>query len=284
MSRQVHSADGSPIAVHSVGTGPGVVLLHGGAVRESDYRRLAQALSAGGLTVHRYNRRGRPDTAPITGGETVATDIEDLAAVLQVTGARAVFGHSGGGFIALQAGLHSLTAPLIDRIAVYDPGLCIDGRPNTAYIGDFERLIAEGNLGLAFALMHKHTYPEEPTAKLPLGVGAVLTRLFFHTSVGKSMIEVMPTIAPEVRRIADSDGPATAYAPIQAETLLMAGSRSPRYFAENCRDVAAVLPRGRALVVKGANHTAPILAGTAIVQALTGFFSAPRTSDLRKAA
>ena len=54
------------------------------------------------------------------------TDIGDLAAVLEHTGARSIFGHSGGGFVALRAGL---SLPL-DRIAVYDPGLSILGRPS----------------------------------------------------------------------------------------------------------------------------------------------------------
>lgn len=271
---RVHSADGSPITVHTDGNGPGIVLIHGGALRVGDYRRLALALSAGGLTVHRYNRRGRPDTAPVTGNETVDTDIEDLAAVLKGTGARAIFGHSGGGFVALQAGLHPLTAPLIERIAAYDPALCIDGRPDVAYVYDFERLINEGNHAMAFAVMNKYTYPEDATAKLPLGVNAAIGKLFFRTPIGKRMMEVMPSIGPEVRRIAESNCPATAYAPIRAQTLLMAGSRSPRYFAENCRDVAAALPNGRALVLKGLNHTAPNIAGKAIVQPLTEFFAA----------
>ncbi|MFD0633585.1 alpha/beta fold hydrolase [Catenulispora yoronensis] len=139
---RVHSADGSPLTVHTVGDGPGIVLLHGGGLRESHYRRLAKALAAGGFAVHRYNRRGRPDTAPVTGDETIATDVEDLAAVLAATGARSAFGHSGGGFVALQAGMASQTAAMLDRIAVFDPGLYIDGRPAGGWIDEFERWVA----------------------------------------------------------------------------------------------------------------------------------------------
>jgi pimeloyl-ACP methyl ester carboxylesterase len=121
---RITAKGGAGIAVHSVGTGPGIVILHGGGVMERDYRRLAQALSDR-FTVHLYNRRGRPDSAPLDGTETVTTDIDDLAAVLEHTGARNVFGHSGGGFVALRAGL---SLPL-ERIAVYDPGVSILGYP-----------------------------------------------------------------------------------------------------------------------------------------------------------
>ena len=59
--------------------------------------------------------------------------------MLEHTGARSVFGHSGGGFVALRAGL---SLPL-ERIAVYDPGLAIDGRPSFAFLdaldGRYER-------------------------------------------------------------------------------------------------------------------------------------------------
>ena len=112
--------------VRSIGDGPGVVILHGGGVAEREYHRLAQALSDR-FSVHLYNRRGRSDSAPLDGTETVATDIGDLAAVLEHTGARSIFGHSGGGFVALQAGLR---LPL-ERIAVYDPACRSSaGRPS----------------------------------------------------------------------------------------------------------------------------------------------------------
>ena len=47
----------------SVGSGPGVVVVHGGGVTASIYRRLAERLSSR-LTVHLYNRRGRADAPP----------------------------------------------------------------------------------------------------------------------------------------------------------------------------------------------------------------------------
>src|SRR6476619_6454727 len=133
---RITSGDGAPIVVRSIGEGPGVVILHGGGVTERDYHRFAQALS-NRFSVHLYNRRGRSDSAPLDGTETVETDINGLAAVLEHTGARSVFGHSGGAFVALQAGLR---LPL-DRIAAYDPGLSIDGRPSFAFFDEFERAV-----------------------------------------------------------------------------------------------------------------------------------------------
>ena len=50
----ITSSDDAPITVHTVGSGPAVVVLHGAGVSVRDYRRLAQRLGAG-CTVHLYN-------------------------------------------------------------------------------------------------------------------------------------------------------------------------------------------------------------------------------------
>lgn len=265
---KVTSGDGAVVTVYSVGAGPGIVILHGGGVGEWEYRRLANAL-ADRFTVHLYNRRGRPDSAPLTGTETVETDLADLGAVLEHTGARSVFGHSGGGFVALRAGL---TLPL-ERIAVYDPGLSIDGRPSGRYIPEFERLVSEGEYARAMTVMTRATYPDDFGAKLPFGMAVGLTKLFLRTPIGRRFVDLMPTIPPEIRRIFEHDGPATDYAGITAELLLTAGAGSPRYFMDNCRAVADVTPRGRALLIPRSSHNAANIARPDFVRPFAEFFA-----------
>jgi len=265
---RITSADGATIAVHSIGDGPGVVILHGGGVAERDYHRLAKALSSR-FSVHLYNRRGRSDSAPLDGTETVATDIGDLAAVLAHTGARSIFGHSGGGFVALQAGL---SLPL-DRIAVYDPGLSILGRPSFAFFEPFEKAVKAGDNARAMTIMARGVYPDDPASKLPFGVGLQITRAFMHTPIGRRLVDLLPTTPPEVRRIHDHDGPATDYAGITADVLLAAGSGSPTYFAENCQAVADAIPRGRAIVIPRASHNAANVARDSFVTPFATFFA-----------
>ncbi len=265
---EVTSADGATVMVRTIGSGPGIVILHGGGVAERDYHRLAQAL-ADSFTVHLYNRRGRSDSRPLDGTETLATDIGDLGAVLEKTGARNIFGHSGGGFIALRAGL-SLQ---LDRIAVYDPGLSILGRPSFDFFDEFEKSTRSGDYARAMTVMSRGVYPDELTAKLPFGVAQLITRGFLLTPVGKRLADLLPTAPPEVRRIHDHDGPASDYAGITAEVLLTAGSRSPRYFAENCQAVAAAIPRGRAMIIQRASHNSANVAGKGFVEPFRTFFA-----------
>jgi pimeloyl-ACP methyl ester carboxylesterase len=265
---RITSGDGASIVVRSIGTGPGIVLLHGGGVMERDYHRLARALSDR-FAVHLYNRRGRPDSAPLNGTETVATDIGDLAAVLEHTGARSVFGHSGGGFVALRAGL---SLPL-ERIAVYDPALSILGRPSSTFLDPFEEAVRAGDYARALTVMGRAVYPEDLGAKLPFGVALLITRAFLHTPIGRRLGELLPTAPPEIRRILAHDGPATDYAAITADVLLAAGSRSPRYFAENCQAVADAIPRGRALVIPRSSHNAANIARKGFVRPFAAFFA-----------
>ena len=265
---KVTSADGANIVVRSVGNGPGIVILHGGGISERDYHRLAAAM-AGQFSVHLYNRRGRSDSRPLDGTETVETDTGDLAAVLEHTGARSVFGHSGGGFVALRAGL---SLPL-ERIAVYDPGLSIDGRPSFEFFEAFARAARAGDSARAMTIMGRAVSPDDAAAKLPFGLALLLGRGFIRTPVGRRFAELMPTIPPEIKRIHDHDVPASEYAGITADVLLAAGSKSPRYFAENCQAIAAAVPRGRAIVIPKSSHNAANIARKGFVEPFANFFA-----------
>lgn len=270
---RVTAPDGAGITVRSIGAGPGIVILHGGGLAERDYHRLASAWSDR-FTVHLYNRRGRSDSAPLDGTETVATDIGDLAAVLEHTGARQIFGHSGGGFVALRAGL---SLPL-DRIAVYDPALAILGRPAFDFLEPFGDAVRSGDYPLALAVMNAGVYPDGLAARLPLGVQLSMIRAFLRTPIGRRFAELLPTTPQEIGRIAAHDGPADAYAGIAADVLLAAGSRSPHYFTENCRAVAAAVPRGRAIVIPRSPHNAANVARARFVRPFEAFFEGSLTT------
>lgn len=264
------SSDGAPVLVRSTGTGPGVVVLHGGGVGQREYQRLAAAL-APRCTVHLYDRRGRPGSVPLDGTETLATDLADLAAVLAHTGARRLLGHSGGGFLALQAGL---VLPL-DRIAVYDPGLHVDGQPSFAFLEPFEEAVRRGQHARAMTVMARAVHPQELGARLPYPLAELMTRAFLRTSVGRRFVELLPTVPPEVRRIVEHGGPASDYAGIGAEVLLVAGGRSADYFAAHCAALADAVPRARVVVLPGASHNAANVARPAFVQPFADFLAAP---------
>jgi pimeloyl-ACP methyl ester carboxylesterase len=264
----VTTADGSALVVHSVGTGPGIVVLHGGGVTWHDYRRLARALSDR-FTAHLYNRRGRPGAAPLNGTETVTTDLDDLNVVLQHTGASNVFGHSGGAFIALHAGRH---LPL-ERIAVYDPPLGIPGGAPSGFVEPFAEAVEAGDHVRAMSLMGQDLYGDNLTARLPAGLQRLLIAGFLRTPVGRRMADLLPTVVPEVRRIMAHSGTAQDYAGITADVLLARGARSPSYYSRICADLVDAIPRATTVTIPRVSHNAPNIAGHAFVRPFATFFA-----------
>jgi hypothetical protein len=164
-----------------------------------------------------------------------------------------------------------LSLPL-ERIAVYDPGLSILGRPSFAFIEPFEEAVRTGDYARAATVMSRAVYPDDTAAKLPFGAALLISRLFLHTPIGHRLADLLPTVPPEIRRVPAHDGPATDYAGITAEVLLAAGSRSPKYFAQNCQAVADAIPGGRALVIPRSSHNAANIARKGLVGPFAAFF------------
>src|SRR3954447_13413611 len=114
---ELRTPDGGMVRSRSIGEGPAVVVLHGGGVRGQDYRRFAAAL-ASRCTVVTYDRR----PAAVQGSTDGEVVLDDLRGVLAATGAPRLFGHSIGGFVALDA---ARRMPL-EAVAVYDPAVMVD--------------------------------------------------------------------------------------------------------------------------------------------------------------
>lgn len=259
---------GGRFAIRTDGSGPSVVVLHGGGIDSREYERLARALGER-CTVHRYDRRGRPGAPPLGPGHDVQVDVDDLARILEHTGATRVLGHSGGAFVALQA---ALRLP-IDRLAVYDPGVSIDGSVATGWFEPYRRAVHAGDLAAAMALVGAGADPEGPAARLPMAVRVAVCRIFLRTPIGRRMGEQLPTVEMEVGQIIAHDGPAADYAGVTAEAFLACGARSASYFGDVCDALAAALPHARSIRVPGASHNAVNIARPAFVAPFAEFLA-----------
>jgi pimeloyl-ACP methyl ester carboxylesterase len=266
----VTAADGAAIAVESIGTGPGVVVVNGGAVSAKDYRRLARALSDR-FTVHLFNRRNRPGSADLPPtGYSVQVDIDDIAAVLAGTGSTRLFGHSIGGFIALRA---AMTLPL-DRLALYDPAVLVDNLfPFDSYLDDFEDAINKKEYVRAIAVMGKGLRSGGRLSDLPMGIQLQFAKLFMASPIGKAWVQTIHTVPAECREAVRYGGSADLYAGVTSDVLLARGSRSPAYYAPTIERLAAAIPKARAIVVPRAGHDAPNRAGRNIVTPLADFLA-----------
>ncbi len=270
---RITAPDGASIVLHTTGTGPGVVLVHGGGVIVDVYRRLVDRLATR-FTVHAYNRRGRADAPARREPYSIEQEVEDLGAVLAHTGARDVIGHSYGGFIALRA---ALRLP-VGRLALYDPALAIDGTPSWAYLGAVDEALREGRLARAVALVGAGVNTHSAMSRWPLWLRTAICAAFLRTPVGRGMGELLPMTMSETREVAAHDGPAAQYAGVTAQVLLACGDDAPAYFAAHIDALAQVIPGARTLRVPRARHDAIAIAPARLVDPIAEFLAAPQAA------
>ncbi|GIE83721.1 alpha/beta fold hydrolase [Actinoplanes regularis] len=225
--------------------GPKVVLLHGGLQSSANFTKLAHAL-AGDFTVYVPDRRGRGQSGPAAPGHGLRAEIDDLAAILDETGARNVFGLSSGAVIALRA---ALELP-IERLALYEPPLKHGGHDPVAWLGRYEAELSRGRKGAAFTTVVKGTGGARflpRTVLLPLAGLAVRN---------PEIAALVPTMRLDAAVVEDAAGPLSAYARVTAETLLLGGDRSPAYLKSVLNGLEPVLPKATRVTLSGVGHLA----------------------------
>ena len=104
---KIKSIDGTLIAVDKSGSGPALLLVHGGG--GSDHRRWdiagLRSKLAEHFTIYRYDRRGRGKSGDAVEYK-LEREFEDVAAIVETINESVILlGHSHGALIALEAAL-----------------------------------------------------------------------------------------------------------------------------------------------------------------------------------
>jgi pimeloyl-ACP methyl ester carboxylesterase len=245
------SMDGTTIGYRQIGSGPGLIVLHGGARASHHYLRLAELL-ADSYTVYLPDRRGRGLSGPRGENYSVKREIEDLRVLLQKTNARMLFGHSAGGFIALEAAL----ALPIEKLALYEPAVSIDGSVDFAWIIPLEKALARNDGAAGFVHLAKGLHLNW-MSELPFWFWYPLARLMLRDEEGRDMVSLVPTIVWEAKEIKRLDSTYERYRSIAADTLLIDGSKSPGYLRNILPTLARTIPHAQHLELAGLNHNAP---------------------------
>ena len=105
-------------------------MLHGSMESSSSHLQLAQEL-ADVATVYLPDRRGRGLSGPYRADDGLAEEVQDVQALMAATGARHLFGVSSGAVICLQT---ALTTPGVDKVAVFEPAMIVDGSISTGTV------------------------------------------------------------------------------------------------------------------------------------------------------
>lgn len=266
----VTSRDGTTIGLRRLGRGPGVVIMHGGALASQHYMRLATLL-ADEFTVYVPDRRGRGLSGPHGPGYSIDREDDDLEAIVTETGAPNVFGVADGGLFALHA---SLRIPALHKVAVLEPVIFV-GQPGQAEfrgaIDRGRRLVASGDLPAAMATLARDAANNDIRTRAVSAPYRLLGRVVTRPAVCRLLLwadarrvkgddvalrDLIPAVMPEFGEVEATEGTIDCYRDVTAEVLLMCGSEAPPLFTGTLDALQGVLPRATRVDLPGLNHGA----------------------------
>jgi pimeloyl-ACP methyl ester carboxylesterase len=242
----VVSRDGARIAYLTLGSGPSVIVIPGALASAADYAAFARALAAR-FTVHTIERRGRGLSSPQGDDYSIVKECEDVLALQRATGAPFLAGHSFGGLVALEAARNNAS---LAKVAVYEPGVSIDGSVRMDWMPGYERKLDE----------HK---PLDALVEFILGVGPERARhtprwlmkrllpLFMSAHDRQQALALLRENLREHREVARLDGSYPNYREVSAGVLLLCGGKSDATWVGPLR---AVLPRSEASIFPKLDH------------------------------
>jgi pimeloyl-ACP methyl ester carboxylesterase len=252
----VTSKDGTTIGYRQIGRGPGLVVLHGAMESSQSHRQLAEDL-ADSHTVYLPDRRGRGLSGPYGTSYDVQEDVDDVDALLTQTGAHDVFGVSAGALIWLHA---MLTLPAIHRAALYEPALFVRGAP-ASLLPRFDQELARGDVAAALVTGMKGAQMGPPIFNLvPRWLLERLTAMAMAdedrkaTAGAITMRTLAPTLHYDFQLVVELSEKLESFRAVQAEVLLLGGSKSPAYLKAALDALATRLPRARRVEFPGLDH------------------------------
>ncbi len=246
----VPATDGTALALHSVGAGTDLVVVHGAMQSGTSQRDLA-GLLAGGFRVHLLDRRGRGESGPLALPPDPALGVADLRTVLDATGATRVFGVSSGALIAARA---ALVDDRIERLALFEPPLSVDASMRLDQTDKLVTAVSAGNLARAAAIgMKAAEMGPAWMFGLPLPVLALASRGMLRDTGRRRMAQALPDDFAIVAANADR---ARDFAALRARTLLIDGTATRPYLRLAVATLAATIPGATHVELEGQWHSA----------------------------
>jgi pimeloyl-ACP methyl ester carboxylesterase len=265
----VVSADGTRIGYRRLGRGPSVILLHGGVNASQHMMKLGRAL-ADAFTVYLPDRRGRGMSGVFGPVYSIRREDEDLAALVEHTGAECVFGPANGGLFAHHG---AIGLGQVRRVAAYEP-LLLWGGPDDAAIRrmftTMQQMIRGERMGEAVVFsIHESVDRTVGRGRMsslvgaavhafPSRVGAALIDLFLRYQRPRSgnvaWLELVASLPAELDPVLETEGTLEQYRQLDAQVLLMYGGETDPMFVDCADALHAVLPHSIVLRLPGLNH------------------------------
>lgn len=257
------SADGTTIAFDDLGDGPSVIVLPGASCTRGVTQPLAEAL-AQHCRVLNVDRRGRGESNDLSDRPPylVSREVEDVAALIEIAGGHAaVYGHSSGAALALQAAASGLA---VDRLVMHDApyNLVGDEQSGVDWHTRLHSFLAADQPGDAMAaFMRMVGVPDPVVDGMQQGPG------------WPAMVAVAPTLAYDSAAMGDEQGgtiPTALLGLVAAPTVVLVGGADHGFMIDVARQLVDALPNAQLEHLVGAGHD---VAGDIVAERITPFLT-----------
>jgi pimeloyl-ACP methyl ester carboxylesterase len=253
---RISTPSGAIVSYIAYGSGPPLVLVHGGFSDHHTNWQEAEPFLAGHFAVTAIARRGRGESSA-TAGHGIEDEAQDVAAVLRYIGEPVfLLGHSYGALCALEAA--ALAPDYVSKLVLYEaPNPDIVPVELVAYLQSFA---ARGEWDeLVEAFMHDVLQIE------PAEIAEVRASPFWDVWTADAQASTRDLAAATHYRF-----DASRFRAFDMPTLLLIGSESPReiYVTD---ELAAVLPDVRIRELAGQAHEGMTTAPALFVDAIAEF-------------
>jgi pimeloyl-ACP methyl ester carboxylesterase len=237
----LHAPDGTTIAYETTGTGPPLVLVMGALCDRMSTATLTPLL-ADAFTVYEYDRRGRGASTEI-GAYSVERELDDLAALLDVSGPAFVFGHSSGGALALEAAARGVE---MAGLAVYEPPYTAGDDGSGASTEMLDRIRHRLDAG----------DPDGAVAAFIEGTGAPADMVagMRNQPFWPRMAQLAPTLPYDLTLTNGGRVPRERLSRIAVATVAISGGNSAEWAARSCAAIVDAVPGARQEVLDGQDH------------------------------
>ena len=253
------SKDGTKIHYLQIGSGEGLVFVHGSLMYSKDFTSLAEMLS-NNFTVYIPDRCGR-GLSEMHKNYSLQAESEDIQAVLDKTNAQYIFGLSSGAIITLQTAINNSS---LKKVAVFEPTIYsdINNVHFNRVIENYSRAIAKQNFGKAFMNNVKGIGDSNSImTHLPNFISVPLFNLLIK-SAAKKKIENKDTHLKDLILLAKYDfevykqslGMYDNIKNISAEILLLGGEKSHSSIKKSLNELKEYLPSEKKVLLPNTGH------------------------------
>lgn len=264
---KVTSRDGTRIACWSAGSGPPVLLVHGGMADHTRWSEVSPLLEER-FTVFTMDRRGRGESEDGL-DYAMEREYEDIVAILESIGApTTIVGHSYGAGCALGA---ALLTDRVERLVLYEPGI-LEGAKGY-YAGD---RIAAALRKAEKQLRAGETEPAMVTIfRDVIEMSDQEVEMVRSSPTWPQRVAAAHTVLREIREEAAYLFDPVRYRDLTVPTLLLTGSESYQIARGGTAALHDALPNSRVVVLQGQGHVAITTAPELFVREVMAFLSEP---------